>query len=372
MSLDIKELGTNFFKDLMGDYAKNFFTDIVGAAVDTAEDKSANKQAKDKSLEGVSSEAVKREVNILIDQFCDKLHDTTACYSEVELRDLFDEYYEKCLQGNQKFTEVNKEELFKRYKIFVKDYTSQLSSNISLWEKRILEKEDEIIRLQKDSAAKALNADEFKRIAKEQSKLLNKLCDNMEVPFIEICNRSAEISDFDTKYVFLGNVFDFDESEERENTYVISFLVKNIGKTPVNALSITNFELLFCKEVYDGNPESAYLVLKAMEHKNSRECAINVLPNSEQKLHLIVKRTGYELNEDEDNTTEEWIKGSDFYGEPEFAYDRLQVEFDMKLVGKAETCTYHYYILLSRTNDRGYDDIDGLYSVDYVGVELME
>ena len=44
----------------------------------------------------------------------------------------------------------------------------------------------------------------------------------------------------------------------------------------------------------------------------------------------------------------------------------------MALVGRDTTKEYHFYLFLSRSNNTSYDDISGMYGIDYVGLAVKE
>ena len=211
--------------------------------VEIIEDRAKKKSERNNALEGVKSESIKEEVDIVIDKYCNELKEATACYSEDELKNMFEKYYRKYLYG-QGFSDDDKEEVFKRYKIFVEKYIKTLSNKISCGEKIIIQKENEIIETVNDVHKNMVTTEYIKRIDQKQSEVLNKLCEDSNIPLVDICCNYAKVSKFDSKFVFLGNVFMFDksESDERYDTYILSVQVKNIGKTPINEISISNVE----------------------------------------------------------------------------------------------------------------------------------
>lgn len=366
MSFELIEFGKNIGASIVEGCTMNFFK----GAVDVIEDKRTKEQASKKALEGEKSDIIKSKVDILMNEYCAELKKVTAYYTESELREMFNRYYQEYLHKGQKFPDDDKEALYKRYKIFVESYITKLSKTISFGEKRILDKEDQLLKAVEKVNDKTLSSKDFQKIAEKQSELLNKLCEDIDIPFVEICSSYAEVNYYDSKYVFLGNIFDFEKDKNRDDTYIVSLQVKNIGKTPVNEICISNFKLLFCKEENEDNSENGYLVLKAIEHNNIEKCTINILPGSEQKLHFLVRRRPDELNGE--NVTEYFINGDSRTCQLPFDYDRLFIEFDMNVTGKVKTKKYHLYIFLSRGDAYSYSDINGKYSVDYVGAEMID
>ena len=231
MSFEIKELGKNIGRSIVENFTSEFFKGLVEMIGDIVKKKSERNNA----LEGVKSESIKEKVDIVINEYCKELNEDTVYYSENELKNMFEKYYRKYLYG-QGFSDDDKEEVFKRYKIFVEKYIKTLSNKISCGEKIIIKKENKIM----------LTLEDFHRIAQKQSEVLNKLCEDSDIPLVDICCNYAEVSEFDPKFVFLGNVFMFDKSEsyDRDDTYILSVQVKNIGKTPINEISISNVEVL--------------------------------------------------------------------------------------------------------------------------------
>ena len=135
MSFEIKECGKNIGLSIVENCTSGFFKVLV----EIIEDRAKKKSERNNALEGVKSESIKEEVDIVIDKYCNELKEATACYSEDELKNMFEKYYRKYLYG-QGFSDDDKEEVFKRYKIFVEKYIKTLSNKISCGEKIIIQK----------------------------------------------------------------------------------------------------------------------------------------------------------------------------------------------------------------------------------------
>ncbi|MDO5519039.1 MAG: hypothetical protein Q4G58_00965 [bacterium] len=365
MTFTIAKICEKMSEDLIDNCMKGFFNGVVDTIEETNR---TNKQIK-KAMEGENNELFKEYFEILVNTYCKELQKSNPHYSEKELRTEFDRYYDEYLCLGKSFPDnnQNKEALFKRYKIFVTGYTEKLSKSMTFADKRILDKQDEIIEVATDINSRILTSKEFEKISKEQSALINRLCEDIEIPFVDIANTFAEVRSYHSKYAFWGNVFNFDKSTEREQSFVLSFILRNIGRTVINEINIKNLNISFLKE-YDDNPEGSYLILKAMQHINSEKCTINLLPNSEQKVHFVVKRQEENLNDDDDY--EGFING--YADNPEYNYDRLFIEFDMNVVGKSKNEDYHFYMFLGRDNNVAPRTVIGNYSVEYVAMELLD
>lgn len=365
MSFELGDFSKNLGMAILEDCTCSFFKGVV----EKLQEKNIQQSLKIQALEGSKSESTRAKFDLLTKEYCKEIQKAHADYSEEELRDRFNTLYKEYLHyGEHRLEEEDQEELYKRYKIFAAGYIKKLSDTITFGESRILEKQDHTLKELRDISSKVLTARDFQLISEKQSELLNKLCEDIEVPFIEISNNYANISHFHSKYAFLGNVFHFDKSCERDFTYIFTFLIRNIGKAVINEIQIQNLKIYFCKELYDDDPESAYTILKAMQHDQVERRTINLLPNSEQKIHLITLRREEELSCKYDY--EAFVEGDEF--QSEYENDRLYVQFDMNIIGKTKAQSYHYYIFLSKSNMKNSDDITGIFSVDYVGMKIIK
>lgn len=90
------------------------------------------------------------------------------------------------------------------------------------------------------------------------------------------------------------------------------------------------------------------------------ECNLNLMSESEQKIHFIVKDTRDEIYKENIDVG--------YHYDEEFNNDRLRIQFDMKLESDDDATDYHYCIFVSKNGDE-YDSIVGNYSVDYVEME---
>jgi len=326
------------------------------------------RRALDEACEGIGDENLEEDLKGIADIFLKELKDDNF-YTQNELREKFDKYYnEYVLCGISKNIEDDtREELWKRFSLFVPKWLEKYNKGISIGEKRLLEKARETQEMIQELAKNGADKELLREIAKGQSELLNRLCEDINIPFIDISKSSGvKISDYDSKYVFYGNTFDFDETEERiywecEQVYTLRLLIKNIGRTNIEKISIENLEVEYVKEEEDDNPEIGYFILPMVAHHKKKETSINILPNGEEYLYFMFTDRTEELVDEEQ---------ADFFLD-DYQYDRLFVMFDLWLRGK-EDKGYKYFLFLSKREEPTEYSINGLYDIDYSGFTILE
>ena len=344
--------------------------DYLGKLSKSIEDKVAKEQFINKALEGEDCNETNRELKVLVDKVCEetnKLDDT--CFEE-NVRNDFDRYLKE-LGEEDYFDESKKETLFKRYKIFVEGYRNYISKQVTIGEKCILKEIDRVEKGVSNIERGILRFEDIQKNLQEQRGILTELSKNENTPFIDISAICLKVEHYGSKYEFLGNRFklirksdEADLSDENEGNYIFTLYIKNIGEKLIEKISINNFRVRLCAED-ESDPQYAYYVCDIMEYDDEPiECNLNLMRASEQNIHFIVRDIRDELNKDKiDLDYEDY---DEMYNN-----DRLFIEFDMELMNGKETVDYHYYIFASR-NEGIYEDIVGMYSIDYVGMEMKE
>lgn len=317
-----------------------------------------------KASEG-SKKYIEENLRLISNEYSEAIDDVEV-YNEDELRSIFNQYYNEA--GLNKMEDDIQEELWKRFRLFASKCLEKYNKSISFGEKRILQKTREI---QKDlrtstrelkDTIKALGVDKesWRNIVQYQTELQNKLVKNVDVPYIGFNKMyGVEISEYESKYVFYENTFDFDRTKDRndflkgEIVYTFRFLVKNIGYTNIEKISIENFSMMYATETWDDNPEIGFYVLPIAEHNQKIDKCINILPQGEEFIQILITKREEELSDEE--------RIDDFL--EEYAFDRLYVSFDMRLKGKEEQ-SYRYILFLSKRNGQTCKSIKGMYTMD--------
>ena len=149
-----------------------------------------------------------------------------------------------------------------------------------------------------------------------------------------------------------------------DDVYIFTLYIKNIGERLIEQISVKNFNVKLCAED-EHDTTTGYFICDIIEHCDQpAECSLNLMSGSEQKIHFMVRDTRDELNK------EKLDVGYDDYDEI-YCNDRLFIQFDMKLTNDTKDANYHYYIFASR-NEESYENIEGIYSVDYVGCIFVD
>lgn len=335
--------------ELLDECVKDGIKDVIKNSVKNFFDYSKKihwiNNASHKSDSGNRTEnVVKKESEIILIK---KTEDVNECYTEKELREIFDEVYDSYNKDNLSKSEMKdqKEKLYKEYEIFARDYMKYLCRNISFGEKRILERQ---VMLEK-------KIELGKKSLEKNKELLDRLCKDIDTPIIEICYQDVKINAYDYEYILCDNMIKLSEEICDKSgdslTYAISFLTKNIGKTYIDKICIDKFKAYLCHRHLD-NPEEYICAYPITTDEKPGECSVVYLPDSEQKLHFIINMNSIDIDDDE-----------------EFEKDRLYVEFDMKLKGEKSEIAYHYEVFLSKKSPC--EEIDGSYFVDSVYKEIL-
>lgn len=131
-------------------------------------------------------------------------------------------------------------------------------------------------------------------------------------------------------------------------------MIKNIGHTNIEKISIENFCIMYAAEAWDDNPEIGFYVLPITQHNEKLEKCINILPCGEEFVQIVITKREEELSEED-----QICNFLQYYD-----YDRLYVTFNMRLKGNEER-GYRYTLFLSKRNGQTRESVKGIYTVDY-------
>lgn len=354
--------------EMLGDKVKDDITSLLMSTflnlIKEKCEELLERNALTKASEG-SKKYIEENLRLISNEYLEAIDDVEV-YDKDELRNMFNKYYNEV--GLNNIENDIQEELWQRFRLFASRCLEEYNKSISFGEKRILQKTREI---QKDlrtstrelkDTIKALGVDKesWRNLVRHQTELQNKLLQNIDVPYIGFNKMyGVEISKYESKYVFYENTFDFDRTESRNDSfeddivYTFRFLLKNIGYTNIEKISIENFNIMYATETWDDNPEIGFYVLPIAEHNEKLEKCINILPQGEEFIQILITKREKELSDGE--RIDDFLKWYD--------YDRLYVSFDMKLKGKEEQ-NYRYILFLSKRNGQTNKSIKGIYTMD--------
>lgn len=337
-------------------FMEKFLDECTSSIMKLKEEKHKIEKSRERALEGMSSEYAKENMNVLIKEIYEKMNAVDVSFAEEELSECFEKCYEKNFQNDSDILENTslKEELYVRYMMFISEYVKKMSDSITFGEKSILNR----LATVNDNVKKIQGENE------KQSKILGELHQDMNIPKIGFSMNSVVVSEFNPKYVALGNVFDFGEEAERRDTYVFTVQIENVGRTVIDNISIENLNVYFCREVFE-EVEEGDIELLVVQHRDKQKCSANILPNNKQIIHLIVKRREEELEEAE--VVELYMRE----GESDaFQYDRIRFEFDIEIKGGKQEKLYYCDISLEKENAESCTDMEGRYSVNSVELKI--
>jgi len=152
-------------------------------------------------------------------------------------------------------------------------------------------------------------------------------------------NKNIISQEFDPALELFGNVFDFDKNsdKERENAQTFSFSIQNVSSEQIKEVHISNVKIMFkienCFSWEDEDDE-----ITAVEHKESLSCRMDIAPNEEMTLQLIVTR-----REEEFNSPEQLDELREDYGE-----DRMSMKMDITVFCETEHKKHKVHMYLNR------------------------
>lgn len=344
---------------LLGDLEDKLIQSFFDWAGDTIRDFCSNKGALRKAEEGKKEEYFKERLEMVAEDFRSGINDTPL-FTEEELEKKFYLLYEKLnFKSNVYNDDINEKELFKYFKVYAKEYTGYLEKELSIGERRLLERTAEI----SNKVDKILTKEDFERRSKEYTDLLNTIFKDQDKPFIHITdNQIVSIEEFAYKYIFLHNTFDLVKNHawDEEDSLVLTFFLKNAGKIIVEDICIFNLKLLYCADVYDDNPECGYYVLPAVKYTTAVQETLNIIPDCEQKIHIIFRQNDEKL---EDECYNDFLY--------DYCYDRIQLSFTLTARTAKESLDYDVILSMSRS-EQSDKTITGAWEIDAVSMTAPE
>ena len=355
---------TGYIDSQVSDLFQTFFNGVVSAI----EDEMQKKRALDTATQGVSDECITERLKELTNQFQEESNNISV-FTEKEIRDKFDRYYTEYLEINNSFSDIDidSEEVFKRFMIYVNSYVEGFTKKMSFFEKRALESMNQA----NDKLDSILRGRQyFERVSQENTKLLRELLRNKDEPVINVSDaQEIAINEFNYKYTFANNAFGFFDDEfdftEPYDYYVISLSLQNIGRCNIESIEISDFQLIYCKEIYDdGDPRNDYYILPASIHSEKIANTLNILPICNQKVHLIIKKDEKKANDYDEDSVNSYL-----YEDEPFDFNNMQMIFKIKCNGEIKSNTYEVTMLISRNDSDDGNDITGKWQVNYSSIK---
>lgn len=354
-------------EDKVFELCEKQITKIFEHFFDIVKDSINMKKSIEKAQEGTLNDVIDERIKMMAEEYHDK-YEIVDTYTEEEFESIFKKYCEE-IGFKEEESEISVQELYQRFKIFTKNYISELEKTLSFGERRLIQRTAQI----SDKLDQALTRKEFEESAKENTDLIRKMLDEKKNSFITVpYNQDVTIIDYERKYTFLGNTFDFAKNEIAErcqdsfnNGYnIISFSINNVGLSLIGELEISQFKMFFCKDTEE-NTESYYYYQIVSEHDESEKNTVNLLPGADQKIHFIIKRNDKFVDE-EDEYDDINVFLQDEY---EYGYDSLYISFKLRAeISNGNELNYNVIMFLSKKEvEEG--NIVGNWSIDFVTMD---
>ncbi|MGN0507360.1 MAG: hypothetical protein ACI4FZ_12425 [Lachnospiraceae bacterium] len=356
MNKTVNCIGNGVMK-ILGDFEDWTIQSFFDWASENAQDFYSNEKALKKAIEGTKDDCFQEHLKMVIKDFKTNVNHIPL-FTEEELKKKFQLLYENLdLNSRKYFDNINQEALFQCFKIYVTEYVKYLENELSMGERRLLERTAEI----DDKIDKVLTKEDFEKRSKAHTKFLNILCKDQDKPFIHIIdNQLVSIRRFEYKYMFFNNTFDFAESHDPfdDDLLVLTFSLKNAGKAIIEDVHISDFVLRYCVDAYDDNPECSYYVLPAAKYNNTIQNTLNIVPDCDQKIHIVFRRNATEL---EDEMYNHFLEN--------YSYDKIQLWFTLTAKTANESLNYDVVLSMSIMNQfDDYNNIIGSWEMDAVSM----
>ena len=333
-----KVLSDDFIKECAEDFTKDGIEQLTGTMLGAVTKTFFEKWNYCRALTQAEKEGTGANQKQL-KEFIENWKSDSSVYSEDELNDMFERTYQELQKNSENFKEVDKEELCKQYKKFVTEYMKSLMSEVTTGEKIVIQKVDGIRE----------NIKEVSDNTQEANRILQDMNKNADVPIIDFVKNIVKVEHYDYKYTGLYNTFDYVEDtyeEDADSCYVFSFDVNNIGKCLVKSIKISNLKVYY-KKPDDSEPLRYARLYMVADEKTEKECVVNMLPNSQEKIRFAVQ-----MEEDEDDFMEDAI------------HNEMCIAFNMKLLGEDNNCS-EKLMIINIINDLKEFPV-GEYSIDSI------
>ena len=392
----------------------NKFFGIVKEKYNDARSEKALKKACESSSDD-KSDIIEANMRLISDALQQDLNQSVM-YTEDELKKIFDDSYDNYIKDDT--SDEIKDELWERFRLYMPQYLRRYEEFLSVGDKRILQK----IRELDDKIQNTNNMDTKKMFHEEIRKLRAQLPYRSNVPCIDFDKiYGARVSFYQPISTYYVNCFDFDrlkrteeskkseelgesekpeESEESENQnsdkdrnlydpnqltdiFELRFLIKNIGNSIITKVAIEDVNIMYVSKIHDISYDNGMGDWKSVAvHNQKIENILNILPEAEDFIHLILTVDDMSIFENEELQKDELQK----YGlqndelqnrilaelEDWHKNERLYISFVLGLQGNI-TRKYRYSLFLAKKiQSKDNDSIYGEYTIGDVNVTEIQ
>ena len=317
-------------------------------------------------------------------------------YTEDELKKIFDDSYDNYIKDDT--SDEIKDELWERFRLYMPQYLRRYEESLSVGDKRILQK----IRELDDKIQNTNNMDTIKMYHEEIRQLRTQLPYRSNVPCIDFDKiYGARVSFYQPISTYYVNCFDFDrlkrteESEESEtqnsdkdrnlydpnqltDIFELRFLIKNIGNSIITKVAIEDVNIMYVSTIHDISYDNGMGDWKSVAvHNQKIENILNILPEAEDYIHLILTVDDMSIFENEELQKDE-LQNDELQNrilaeiEDWHKNERLYISFVLGLQGNI-TRKYRYSLFLAKKiQSKDNDSIYGEYTIGDVNVTEIQ
>lgn len=384
----------------------NKFFGIVKEKYNDARSEKALKKACESSSDD-KSDIIEANMRLISDALQQDLNQNVM-YTEDELKKIFDDSYDNYIKDNT--SDVIKDELWERFRLYMPQYLRRYEESLSVGDKRILQK----IRELDDKIQNTNNMDTIKMYHEEIRQLRTQLPYRSNVPCIDFDKiYGARVSFYQPISTYYVNCFDFDrlkrteeseelgesekpeESEESEtqnsdkdrnlydpnqltDIFELRFLIKNIGNSIITKVAIEDVNIMYVSTIHDISYDNGMGDWKSVAvHNQKIENILNILPEAEDYIHLILTVDDMSIFENEELQKDE-LQNDELQNrilaeiEDWHKNERLYISFVLGLQGNI-TRKYRYSLFLAKKiQSKDNDSIYGEYTIGDVNVTEIQ
>lgn len=240
-----------------------------------------------------------KEINKILNESCDSSKDeyTYATYklnsrailSDTLIENIYKETYTKYKQYSKISDGKTPNDLKKDFFIYMRKLNDVLCNYLSESDKAIitiLDTKMDIIENKVQHISQS--TDDIRKLSEESSKKLSKLYKKFfqEKPFINVTpGDQVNIFLANEKMTFFANTFDMSDTVIGDDTYVLKFLINNVGERRINKIQINEFKLKLYK-IESGEPNS-YYYCNVCEYSVKSTSEINILSHDRGMLNVL-------------------------------------------------------------------------------------
>ena len=401
-----KKIYKGFFSLCTGNF-KSFINDELSSLIDSNEDKKAFQKAINTAIEQVNNQYIIDSLTEISNDTKDFMNEKNI-FTEKQFHELFDNYFTKYRNENPNIicnTDI-RYELFERFKIFVNrycnnlfneitkidqaqiiqnKYNNQLTEKLLDFSKKSLSTQEDILEKTtniEESLKKIVTNEDLEKHAQASTELFNRLLSNFDSPVFTISSlASIDIRQFESKYLFWNNTFDFSGKQygQRDCCHVLSLVLNNVGKCLIENLEISDLSLTYCKQIVENEDTYSsdellysYFPYLACEIKQSLSNTLNILPMSNQKINLVFDINDINNQEEfclDDEVDEKYEFFTGYDGK--YHFDLINLEFKATCKYKNNSNTYNVSLFLSNKNPIA-NCIEGSWEPNYILITLNE